>query len=137
MGFPSHVWKILFHPKFVTSICRGLHRFQHCTGHITTNSWKGRGNQYIQLVKVLYCKLPTKGKQLPAFPLEDIPGIEPIQRWEARGLPSICRDFMTENYGYHLCVIYDNFYFCLQCLRDLGNICFKGLLLCLMLRKPQ
>ena len=33
-------------------------------------SWKGRGNQYIQLVKVLYCKLLTNGKQLPAFPLE-------------------------------------------------------------------
>ena len=31
-------------------------------------SWKGRGNQYIQLVKVLYCKLSTNGKQLPAFP---------------------------------------------------------------------
>ena len=30
----------------------GLRRFQHCTGHITTGSWKGRGNQYIQLVKV-------------------------------------------------------------------------------------
>ena len=28
----------------------------------------GRGNQYIQLVKVLYCKLPTIGKQLPTFP---------------------------------------------------------------------
>ena len=27
--------------------------FQHCTGHITTGSWKGRGNQYIQLVRVL------------------------------------------------------------------------------------
>ena len=44
-----------------------LCRFQHCTGHITTGSWKGRGNQYIQLVKVLYRKLPTNGKQLPAF----------------------------------------------------------------------
>ena len=30
----------------------------------------GRGKQYIQLVKVLYCKLKTNGKQLPAFPLE-------------------------------------------------------------------
>ena len=51
-------------------------------------SWKGRGNQYIQLVKVLYCKLPTNGKQLPAFPLEAGPGIEPrSQRWEARVLP--------------------------------------------------
>ena len=47
-------------------------------------SWKGRGNQYIQLVKVLYCKLPTNGKQLRAFPLEAVPGTEPRpQRWEA------------------------------------------------------
>ena len=65
-----------------------LRRFQHCTGHITTGSWKGRGNQYIQFVRVLYCKLPTNGKQLPAFPLEAVPGIEPQpQRWEARVLP--------------------------------------------------
>ena len=27
-----------------------LRRFQHCTGHITTGSFVGRGNQYIQLV---------------------------------------------------------------------------------------
>ena len=27
-------------------------------------SFMGRGNQYIQLVKVLYCKLPTISKQL-------------------------------------------------------------------------
>ena len=47
-----------------------LRRFQHCTGYITMGSWKGRGNQYVQLVKVLYCKLLTNGKQLPAFPLE-------------------------------------------------------------------
>ena len=44
-----------------------LCRFQHCTGHITTGSWKGRGNQYIQFVRVLYCKLSTNGKQLPAY----------------------------------------------------------------------
>ena len=66
----------------------GLRRFQHCTGHITTGSWMGRGNQYIQFVRVLYCKLPTNGKQLPAFPLEAMLGIEPRpQRWEARVLP--------------------------------------------------
>ena len=65
-----------------------LRSFQHSTGHITTGSWKGRGNQYIQLVRVLYCKLPTNGKQLPAFPLEAVPGTEPRpQRWEARVLP--------------------------------------------------
>ena len=55
---------------FIYFIFGVLRRFQHCKGHITTGSWKGRGNQYIQLVKVLYCKLPTNGKQLPAFPLE-------------------------------------------------------------------
>ena len=27
-----------------------------------------RGNEYIQLVKVPNCKLPTIGKQLPSFP---------------------------------------------------------------------
>ena len=37
-------------------------------------SWKGRGNQYIQFVRAMYCKLPTNGKQLPAFPLEAMPG---------------------------------------------------------------
>ena len=40
-------------------------------------SWKGRGNQYLEFVRVLYCKLPTNSKQLPAFPLEAMPGIEP------------------------------------------------------------
>ena len=64
-----------------------LRRFQHCTGHITTGSWKGRGNQYIQFVRDLSCKLPTNAKQLPAFPLEAVLGIEPRpQRWEARVL---------------------------------------------------
>ena len=54
-----------------------LHRFQHCTGHIMMGSFVGRGNHYIQLVKVLYCKLLTNRKQLPAFPLEVRPGTEP------------------------------------------------------------
>ena len=67
-----------------------LSRFQHCTGHITMGSWKGRGNQYIQFVRVLYYKLLTNGKQLPAFPLEVVLGIEPgPQRWEERVL-SLC-----------------------------------------------
>ena len=65
-----------------------LRRFQHCTGHITTGSWKGRGNQYIEFARVVYCKLPTNGKQLPAFPHKALTGIEPRpQRWEARVLP--------------------------------------------------
>ena len=33
-------------------------------------SFLGRGNQHIQLVKVLYCKLPTFGKQLQTLPLK-------------------------------------------------------------------
>ena len=39
-----------------------LRRFQQCTGHITTGSWKGRGNQYMEFARVVYCKLPTNGK---------------------------------------------------------------------------
>ena len=70
------------------NLIRVLRRFQHCTDHIMTGSWKGRGNQYIQFVRALYCKLPTNGKQLPAFPLESVPGTEPRpQRSEARVLP--------------------------------------------------
>ena len=62
--------------------------FNTVQSHITMGSWKGRGNQYIQFVRVLYCKLPTNGKQLPAFPLQAVTGIEPRpQRWEARVLP--------------------------------------------------
>ena len=57
-----------------------LRRFQHCTGHITTGSWKGRGNQYIEFARVVYCKLPTNGKQLPAFPLEPVRGSNPSLR---------------------------------------------------------
>ena len=61
-----------------------------------TGSWKGRGNQYIQFVRVLYCKLPTNGKQLPAFPLEAVLGIKPRpQRWEAANRSSDPRNDMT------------------------------------------
>ena len=64
-----------------------LHRFQHCTDHITTVSFVGRGNQYTQLVKVLYCKLRTIGKQLPTFP-HKVQGLNcRPQRWEASVLP--------------------------------------------------
>ena len=60
----------------------------HCIGHITKGSFMGRGNQYIQLVRVLYCKLATNGKQLSVFPLEVRPGTElRSQRWEVRVLP--------------------------------------------------
>ena len=39
----------------------------HGIGHIKTGSCLGRGHQYIQLAKVVYCKLPTIGKQLSPF----------------------------------------------------------------------
>ena len=78
----------LFDVQCIIYLFGVLHHFQHCTGHITTGSWKGRGNQYIQFVRVLYCKLLTNGKQLPAFPCEAVRGTEPWpQRWEARVLP--------------------------------------------------
>ena len=91
-GFPdSYILDIVFHTLNITLfiyLFGVLHRFQHCTGHITTGSWKGRGNQYIEFARVLYCKLPTNGKQLPAFPHKALTGIEPRpQRWEARVLP--------------------------------------------------
>ena len=77
---PDH-YKVIY-------LFRILRCFQHYTGHIMTGSWKGRGNQYIQSVRILYCKLPTNGKQLPAFPLETVPENEPRpQRWKARVLP--------------------------------------------------
>ena len=50
---------------------------QHCTGHTTTGSGKGIGNQHIHFARVLYCKLLTIGKQLPAFPLEALLGTKP------------------------------------------------------------
>ena len=50
----------------------------------------GTGNQYIQLVKVQYCKLLTNDKELPVFPFEVGPGFKlRSQRWEARVL-SLC-----------------------------------------------
>ena len=68
---PKSDWTVVF------CLFGVLRRFQHCTGHITTGSWKGRGNQYIEFARVVYCKLPTNGKQLPAFPLKAVTGIEP------------------------------------------------------------
>ena len=62
-----------------------LRCFQHCSGHITTDKQEG---QKKSVHRVLYCKLPTNGKQIPAFPLGAMPGIEPRpQRWEGRVLP--------------------------------------------------
>ena len=84
----ASLWYIGSHFVYCFYLFGVLGRFQHCTGHITTGSWKGRGNQYIQFVRVLYCKLLTNGKQLPAFPLQAGTGIKPRpQRWEARVLP--------------------------------------------------
>ena len=55
------IYPFIYLPIYLFGVLR---RFQHCTGHITTGSWKGRGKQYIQLVNVLYYKLPTNSKQL-------------------------------------------------------------------------
>ena len=59
----------------------------YCTGYTTMGSFVGRGNQFKHLVKVLYCKLPTIGKQLPTFS-HKIRGLNRRpQRWEASVLP--------------------------------------------------
>ena len=93
-------FSILFTNVYLFGILR---RFQHCTGRITTGSWKGRGNQYIQFARVLYCKLPTNGKQLPAFPLKAVTGIESRpQRWEARVLPLCHRGPLFTTVGFKL-----------------------------------
>ena len=64
-----------------------LRQFQHCTGHIMMGSFVVRRNQYIQLVKVLYCQLQTIGKHLPTFP-HKVQGLNcRPQRWEAHVLP--------------------------------------------------
>ena len=59
-----------------------LRRFQHCTDHMTMGSFVGRGNQYIQLVKVVYCTV----KQVPTFSHKDRGLIRNV-RWEASVLP--------------------------------------------------
>ena len=72
------------------------------TVQVTTGSWKGRGNQYIEFARVLYCKLPTNGKQLPAFPHRALTGIEPRpQRWEARVLLPCYQLSPGTNYRHH------------------------------------
>ena len=67
-----------------------LRHFQHFTGYITMGSFVGRGNQYIQLVKVLYCILPTSGKQLATLP-HKVQGLNSQpQRWEA-SMRQVCK----------------------------------------------
>ena len=69
-------------------------------------SWKGRGNRYTQFVRVLYCKLSTNCKQLPAFPLEAMQGTKPRhQRWEARVLPLChCGPFIYFKHHFQHCI---------------------------------
>ena len=45
-GIPQS-WGIITKAAGLFCLFGVLRRFQHCTGHITTGSWKGRGNQYI------------------------------------------------------------------------------------------
>ena len=81
----SQLWKFL--SLNLIYLIEVLCHFQHCTGHITMGSFVGRGNQYIQLVKVLYCKLPTINKQPPTFPHKDWGLIRRPQTWEVSVLP--------------------------------------------------
>ena len=51
-------------------------------------SWKGRGNWYIQLVKVLCCKLPANDQQLPAH-LRSVREVNPDLRGGRREWPLV------------------------------------------------
>ena len=60
-------------------------------------SRKGRGNQHIQFIRFLYCKLPTNGKQLPAltlvFPnkgMQNLMGVHYLLSDIAPHYPSLC-----------------------------------------------
>ena len=69
-----------------------LCHFQHSTCHITTGSFVGRGNQYIHLIKALYCKLVNFGNKLPTFP-HKVRGLNRRpQRWDSSVLPLHQRD---------------------------------------------
>ena len=51
------------------------------------DSFMSKRNWYIQLVKVLHCKLPTIGKELPTFPHRTGGLNLRAQRWKASVLP--------------------------------------------------
>ena len=120
-----------------------LRRFQHCTGHITTGSWKGRGNQYIQFARVVYCKLPTNGKQLPAFPLEPVQGSNPGLRGgrqecyhsatvaptslELHHLSKYTSSHGQIQYGFEF-LVYDNVCFLTICFWYQQLICFQNII---------
>ena len=64
-----------------------LHRFQHCTGHITTSSWKHRGNQYTNSSSgfcTVNCR-PTPGRYQLSH--EAMLGTEP---WPQRRVLPLC-----------------------------------------------
>ena len=44
---PNRLMQTIWDSTVLDCLFGVLRRFQHCTGHITTGSWKGRGNQYI------------------------------------------------------------------------------------------
>ena len=122
-GYKPSLWYLLSLSKNISSHFMSLFIYLFIWGFTSLStlyrsyhegSWKGRGNQYIQFVRVLYCKLQTNGKQLPAFPLQAMTGIKPRpQRWEARVLPLCHRGphFMSWNWhkdnkegdGYYFC----------------------------------
>ena len=65
-----------FHENFLLedNLLKVWHCAKYRIGYIVTSSWEGRGNWYIQLVKVLYCKLLYSSKQLLGSPHEVGPG---------------------------------------------------------------
>ena len=59
---------------------------------------RGGGSKYIHLVKVLCCKLPINGKQLPALPLE----VRLRYEINLRGGKRVCYIYSTKMVNEHV-----------------------------------
>ena len=85
----------------------------------------------MQFIKVLYCKLLTNGKQLPAFPLQAVTGIEPRpQRWDHSATVAPTFAISAENYGALFWGVFDKGTIPCECLFVFCCYIFLGLCFC-------
>ena len=74
-SYASFYWKIMFYPV-VLFIYLGFY-VTFNTVQVISRRVVGRAEETSTCSSSGFCKLPTNGKQLPAFPLEAVPGTEP------------------------------------------------------------
>ena len=77
-----------------------LHYALYLISYIVLGSWKGRRNHYIELVRVLNCKLLTNSKQLPTW------GQGRIRNTDRRGGNQVCYHCATLAPLYQLLVCF-------------------------------